>query len=601
MIYKFADENQKKISSKFPSSHFLGNPKNVENLLLWSTFFRRNLHRFAIDYLKVHLHLYQILILYLMGRSRFITIIAVRSAAKSWLIALYACCICILKPYTKVVISSATKRQSKLIVSEKIKNELMNKSVALRREISRIKDNESEVIVSFRNHSTIAIVPASENGRGYRSTCCIREEFRQIKKVIDDSVLSPFQIIRQAPYMVLEPYISMKDLQEDPVDIYIGSSWLDNGHWMWDIVDKTYKNMIHKDGHYLIALDESIVLKHNIKTKSQLVNERRKQDSLTWRIEYLNERVRENINAFFPYNILVQNQVVKNPFYPRRITDIKSKKRNPHEISKQNGEIRIVSCDMAFVEDEENDKSVFSCIRLLPEIITVSTEAVKNLEVKQGYRRIVSYMESASGGDTYRQAVRIRQLYEDFDADYIVLDSRHAGIAIYDLLAKVMYDEERDCEYSPLSCMNDESVANRIKVVGAKPVIFTVNASQKLNSDIAILMKNTLEEKKMDLLINRNEAVEEILMNIDDYRLSMDINTQLFYEQPFLETQMLINEMINLVYEKKEQTGVIVISEQAGNRKDRYTSVSYGNYFASLLEKDLLSDTSSYDYIFDYS
>ena len=40
---------------------------------------------------------------------------------------------------------------------------------------------------------------------------------------------------------------------------------------------------------------------------------------------------------------------------------------------------------------------------------------------------MIPYMESVQGGDTTRQALRIRQLYEDFDADYIVLDLRNAG------------------------------------------------------------------------------------------------------------------------------------------------------------------------------
>ena len=57
-----------------------------------------------------------------------------------------------------------------------------------------------------------------------------------------------------------------------------------------------------------------------------------------------------------------------------------------------------------------------------------------------------------------------------------------------------------------------------------------------------------------------------------------------------------INETINLEYELGEQTGVIKISEVGNNTKDLYTSVSYGSYFAGLLEQDLLSQSSEYDY-----
>lgn len=97
MSNEYADEHQKNLYKKFPSTHFLSNPKNVHNTFLWSTFFRKNLHRLATDYLGIKLHLYQQLILYMMGISQLIVIVACRAAAKSFIIALYACCKAIIK------------------------------------------------------------------------------------------------------------------------------------------------------------------------------------------------------------------------------------------------------------------------------------------------------------------------------------------------------------------------------------------------------------------------------------------------------------------------------------------------------------------------
>lgn len=588
------DENQKELYKKFPSTHYLSNPTNVDHILLWNTFFRRNLHRLTIDYLKINIHIYQAIILYLMGICNFVVIVACRAAAKSFIIALYACCRCITRPYTKIVLSSATKGQSKLIVTEKIKNELMNMSPALRAEIRNIKDNQNEVIVYFRNGSTITVVPASENGRGFRSHCCIREEFRQIDKNVDDSILSPFQTIRQAPYMLKEPYASMYELQEDPCDIYISSSWLDNGHWMWNIVDQAYKEMLNDEDSCLLAFDESITLKHNIRTMKQMRQEKKKQDPLTWRLEFMNERVKENTSAFFTYSMMTSNQRLKQIFYPRFNYDVRSGKKNKYYIPKQDGEIRLVSCDIAFVENKANDNSIFTCMRLLPETTVYNTE---NSEVKivNGYRRIVSFIQSIQGGDTTRQALAIRRLYEDFGSDYICLDTRNGGVAILDMLSKVMYDEDRNLEYSPLSCMNNDNFANRIKNANAKPVIYAVNATQQLNSDIAFSFREVLSNNMIDFLVNYNEAVDEILPNIKEYVECSD-SERFFYEQPFFETQLLISETASLVYEKMQQTGVIKIHEQGANRKDRYTSCSYGSYFASLLEQDLLSQSEKHDY-----
>lgn len=596
----YADERQSKLYTKFPSTHYLSNPKNVDHILLWNTFFRRNLHRLAIDYLGIKLHLYQAIILYLMGISQFTVIIACRAAAKSFIISLWACCVCITRPFSKIVLSSGTKGQAKLIISEKIKNELMSMSPTLCKEILSIKDNQNDVIVYFKNGSTITVVVAGENGRGHRSNAVVREEFRQIDKKVDDSILSPFQTIRQAPYMIDTFYSGMTELQEEPVDIYISSSWYDNGHWMWDIVKQAQDEMLNSENYTacLLAFDESITLKHTIRSQKQMQKEKRKQDPLTWRLEFLNERIKENSAAFFTYKMFTDNQRNKKPFYPRSNSDVLMKKKNPYAIPKQQGEIRLVACDMAFVENKKNDNSVFSCIRLIPEsrTYTIQSENGSKKEVNQGYRKIVSYLEPIQGGDTVKQAIRIKQLFEDFEADYTILDLRNGGIVVYDLLAKIMYDEERDKEYQPWVCMNDENVANRIKTVGALPILFAISASQKLNSEIALEFQTALTTNMIDFLVPLSEAQETILSKIPEYNTTVDTNLQIFYEKPFLETQALMNESTSLIYERKEQTGAIVISEQGNNRKDRYTSVSYGNHFACLLEQDLLSDNSDYDY-----
>lgn len=592
----YADERQRNLYKKFPSTHFLSNPSNVHNTFLWSTFFRRNLHRLAIDYLGIKLHLYQQLILYLMGISQLIVIVACRAAAKSFIIALYACCKAIVKPGSKIVLGSATRGQSKLIISEKIKNELMNMSPALSKEIRGIKDSANESIVYFKNGSTIKVFTANEFARGLRSTDAVREEFRQIDKNIDDSVISPFQTIRQAPYMIDPYYSSIEDLKEDPIDIYISSSWFDDGHWMWDIVDQAYEDMLENGTSAMLAFDESITLKHNIRTQRQMQQEKKKQDPITWKIEFLNLKIRNNSSAFFTYSMLTDNQVLKQVFYPRNHKDVKFHKRNKYTIPKQEGEIRVISCDIAFVEGKKNDNSIYTCIRGLPESLTYETEN-SEIEVKQGYKRQYSYIESNQIGDTTKQAIRIRQLYEDYEADYIVLDTRNGGLQILYTLGKTLYDEERGIEYQPIKCMNNDTYADVVKNPNAPAVIFAINATQQLNSDIAYSFRRSLVEHRMELLVNYNTAKEEILNENKDYLDEFNIDLQLEYEKPFLETQAMISECAELLYEKSPQTGVVKIYEQGNNRKDRYTTCSYGSYFFDQLELDLLGTDSDFDFV----
>lgn len=593
------DENQLSLYKNFPSTHYLSNQNNVLHTIAWCSFWRRNLHLFVRDYLKLSLYPYQQIAIYKMGISNFICMIASRNDAKSFIIALYACCRCILYPGTLFVIGSATKGQSKLMVSAKIQDELMQWSKPLSAEIEKVSTSMNDTYVKFRNTSKIIVYTANDNARGNRSHASCREEFRQIDKKIEDSVISPFQTVRNRPYMRKnignKLYGDISILQENPVDIYISSSWIDDGNWMWGIVDQAFNGMLKNDGSVLLTFDESITLKHHLKTMKQMKREKKKQDPVTWKTEFLNLKVKDSLSSYFTYKMLMDRQVSKHVFYPKNILDFKSSRRNKYAIPKQDNEVRVISNDIAFVAGQKNDNSVYSCIRAIPENITYETNN-GSVEIKQGYRRQYPYIESNQLGDTTKQAIRIRQLYEDFESDFIVIDTRNGGLQVLYTLEKVLYDEERGIEYSPLCCMNNEDYAKVCIDPGAKKCIYAINATQTLNSDIAISFRKNLVENKIDFLVNFNIAKEEILQNNKEYIEEVDVEKQVEFERPFLETQAMISECAELQYEKMPQTGVIKIQEKGKNRKDRYTSCSYGSYFIDQLELDMLGSSSDYDY-----
>ena len=393
-------------------------------------------------------------------------------------------------------------------------------------------------------------------------------------------------------------YKENDEFLEEAVNIYISSA-APTSHWMGKLLKDTMKTK-YKDGtSCMLATDYSIALKHVIKTRAQLVEAKRTTDPITWREEYENEMLREGANAYFTYGLLTKNQTNKKAFYPRRYEDVKNKHKNPYVPPKQPGEIRILSCDMAFIERaNKNDNSCFTCIRALPESVTYKSESIdgKTVEVKNGYRRIVPYIEASPGSDVDKQAIRIKQLYYDMDCDYLCIDTRNGGLMVYDRLAKVLYDSDRDCEYPAWKCVNDDDIAKRVNVAGAEENVFAINASAKLNNDIAISLRNIFDSKMIDLLINLDEARDILEANIPEYLSAPDGETMAFYERPYIETQALINEMMSLEYTRNEQTGVITLFETGSNTKDRYVSLAYGNYLVGLLEQDLISDNEEFEY-----
>ena len=589
------DEYQKIVYKKFPAHSWLSNKNNFERIIDYVTFYRRNIPVFVEHYLKIPLHWYQIIWLYLLNMYISVVIIAGRASAKSFVIAIFSCAKCILYPNTKVVIASGSKKQASLIVKEKIQKELMPKSENLRREIETIKTSTNDIEVVFRNGSSIVVVVGGEGALGYRSTVLIFEEFKRIPKYIVDKVLKPFQMTRPSQFRTNEEcekygvkYKENDEFLEEAVNIYISSA-APTSHWMGKLLKDTVSSKYGDNSACMLATDYSIALKHAIKTRAQLIEAKRSTDPITWREEYENEMLREGANSYFTYGLLTKNQTNKKAFYPRRYEDVRNKHKNPYSIPKQPGEIRILTCDMAFIErSNKNDNSCFTCIRALPESMTYTSENIdgKVVEVKNGYRRIVPYIEANPGSDVDKQAIRIKQLYYDFEADYCILDTRNGGILTYDRLAKILYDESRDCEYPAWRCMNDKDIAKRVNVAGAVENVFTINASQKLNNDIAIALRGTLESHMIDLLVNLDEAKDILESHIPEYTSTPDVDVAVFYERPYLETQALINEMMSLEYTRNEQTGIITLFETGSNTKDRYVSLAYGNYFIGLLEQD---------------
>lgn len=596
-LVQYADKNQLELYKNFPSTHYLSNQNNVLHVLAWATFFKRNLHRFVIDYLKISLYEYQAIAIYMMGISNLICIIASRNDAKSFIVAVYAVARCLLYKGTKFRIGAATEKQAKLIVSEKIIDELCDWSPVLKKEIESYGTRNNDIYVKFRNGSKITVFVANENARGLRSNGICREETRQIKKKVEDSVISPFQTPRKPKYMFKPEYKNNKLLKEQPVDIYISSSWYDDGNWMWGIASQALDEMKKHNGGLMLAFDESIAIKHELKTIEQLIKEKKKQDPATWKIEFLNLKLRDSVSSYFTYKMLINRQISKHVFYPRSTIDFKSGKKNKYAIPKLNNEVRVISNDIAFVAGSQNDNSVYSCIRAIPESVTYNTDS-NTVEIKQGYRREYPYIESNQIGDTTLQAIRIRQLYEDFSGDYIVVDARNGGLQICYALQKVLYDEERAVEYRPLKVMNNDEYAKACQDPNAKECIYVINATQSLNSDIAIAFRKNLIENKIDFLVNYNVAREEVLSTNTDYidSLKNDAEKQVKFESPFLETQLMVNECAELQYEKMPQTGLIKIYEQGNKRKDRYTSCSYGSWFVDKLEIDLLKQEEKYDF-----
>ena len=533
----------------------------------WTTFYRLNLHRFVEHYFGIELFFFQKILLFFMNLNTFFMLVAARGLSKSFMIAIFACARCVLYPNTKVIIASGIKKQAKLIITEKIEKELMQYP-NFAREIKQVKSSSNDATVIFHNGSTIEAVTSSENSRGYRGNILILEEFRMIDEGILNTVLKPFlNVYRQPPYLKKEKY---KHLTEENIEVYISSAWY-TSHWMWKSMQSARDLMLKGRDTVIFSLDYLTSLHHGLLSKKRIMKERESSDfdEVSFLMEYENLMYGQNANAFFKLDDITKNRRLKNPFYPIKNVDYVTFKNKRKEKLKD-GEVRVIGVDVALMGGNANDATVLTCVRLIPN--------------GDKYLRKVSYIETIEGRHTDDQAIRIKQVFEDFQASYVALDCHGNGMSIYDALVKVMYDEERDVEYEAWCSYNDDEMKSRAKTQNPLPVVFSIKAGSRLNHEIATSLRVNLQSSNIDLMISEIEAKD--LLSDKKYYQQASIEDKVHMELPFLQTTLLVNELVNL--EHDIVGGYVKIKEKSGKRKDRYSSLGFANYLAKVLEAENL-------------
>lgn len=548
-------------------------PKNEnleEGIVAWTSFYRANPHRFASDYLGVDLKIFQQILLYAMMHNLYFVYIAARGQGKSFLTALFAIIKGILFPNTKIVVAAGQKTQAREIIG-KIE-EFRRSSPNLQREIKFITDTGNDPRVEFHNGSTIRTVAANDGARGARSNVLIIDEFRMVSEDIIETVLRKFQTApRKLGFLSKPEYHGREsEFQERNQELYLSSAWY-KADASWNRVVDYNNKFLEGKPYFACQLPYQLSIKEGLYIREQAQEEMDSAafNEIRWEMEMNAMFWGSNLNSYFTFEELDKNRTLKKLYYPRNIAAMvgdSSLKIPP----KKKGELRVVSADIATMGGSDNDASIYSVARLIP---------IGNNE----YERQTVYMEDLVGGHTQVQATRIRELFEDFDCDYIVLDTRSAGIGVYDAMTTELVNTTTGEVYEPVSCINNKELADRCAFVGAKKVVYSITGSAQLNSLIAVAMKDALRKGKIKFGVDEQNA-DDILSTIKGYSTNkISPEAKAYLKMPYVQFTSMVHEFLNLEQEYTSD-GSIRLKEPRSGRKDRYSSISYLNYFANELE-----------------
>lgn len=353
----------------------------------------------------------------------------------------------------------------------------------------------------FWNGSKITAVTSGDGARGYRANILIVDEFRLVSKETIDMILRPFLNVNRTPPYLSNPQYS--HLTEENKEIYISSAWYKN-HYIWDMFKSYLNSMMAGKDYFVAVLPWQLSVYHNLLSRKRVEQQRQEEDfdQMGWDMEYEALFVGENENAYFKLDDIQKCRTLPKPFYPpTELEFVENKdKRKKSQMPKQSGEIRLVSMDVALMGSSKavkNDTTQFTLMRLLPQ--------------GDEYRRDVVYMEKMEGVHSETQAIRMKQLYYDFEADYVALDTNGNGMSVADNLVRILYDRDRDVEYPAWTFINSEAMDDRKMDKNAIPVIYSIKGNPELNHKVANGLKVPLRNEKIRLLINDIEAKEDLI------------------------------------------------------------------------------------------
>lgn len=579
-----------------------------ENLIHWTTFYRRNINIYIHRRLGLNLHPFQHVMIYLMSISKVFFAICSRGLAKTMDVAIYAIAVAMLKPYSEIVITATTIEQARRMVKDKMVDEIFAGKLSpefpllpylYKKEYIKVIDNKEEIKVEFTfNGSWIKVLPANENSRGSRATVLIYEECRLLKKGIIDSVFAKMAHPRQAVFMNLQDYVGNERWQDESQSIYITSARFKN-EWFWNLFKKVVSQCFNNKRieYNFFAGDIFLSIMFGLKKKSDYYSAKNDSNELDFRMEDLNEMLGEAEDAFFSREKFKENQVIANAFNPPNTNDIVSEK-NLKNRPKQDNEYRLLFIDYAFANtvsnksSESNDNTIIGCMYGIFE----------NNRIKRG----VEYVTSCSASDSKGTDMLIRELFWDYQCDYIVLDLRNGGETNYNYLTQERKHTERPnskwnshgftvCLENELQVVTPNKIDDlKLRTVDSQaiPCIIPITATAEFNSLMWLDMQKRLRDNDIEFLLEDIEFEQKFEETKGYFSMTIEEKTKI--RLPYVQTMLLINEAVNLSQEWRD--GKVKLSEPRMGTKDRIVSCSYGNYIMSLLENKLNVSGQSEDF-----
>lgn len=548
--------------------------KIMETVAWRAGYYRANPQRFVSEVLGIHLKLFQKILIWAMMHFNFAMYLAARGQGKTYLTALFCCVRCILFPGTKIVVSSGTLKQANEVLL-KIQDDFMKRSPILCSEIEKCNIGQNDAVISFRNTSWIKTRTSSENSRSARANIIIVDEFRMVDESVLNTVLRKFLTSPRQPKYLEKP--EYRHLQERNKEIYMSSAYFKSSWAYKKAQSYTLSFFDDKKKYFICGLPYQVSVKEGLLSREQIEDEMSELDfnELVQSMEMECLWFGDTDGSLFNFDALANRRKIRNSFLPLEFYGDKFPMPKLGASEK-----RILSVDVALMRSTKKKDNDAAALYINNLVQTDSTSYQSNFVLG----------ETFEGLTTDELGLIVMRYFYKYNCTDLVLDTNGLGLGVFDFIIKDQYDPNTGETYKALNCINDKDMADRCKVKDAKQAVWAVKATAKFNNEICVLLRNGIQNGKINFLISEQNADDVLKETYKGYN-KLSLSEKVKMKVSYLQTTMAIYELVKLEHEVKD--GNIKVKEASGMRKDRYSSIAYSYWCACQLELKLKPKTNS--------
>lgn len=460
----------------------------------------------------------------------------------------------------------------------KIQDEILPRSPILYSCIEKISVGQNDAYVIFKGGSWARTRTSTENSRSARANIIVVDEFRMVDKKILDSVIREFLKAPRHPAYLDKPEYA--HLIERNKEIYLSSAYFKSS-WAYKKVQTYVENFFSdKRKYFVCGLPYQLSIREGLLDRGQVEDQMSEADfnEISFYMEDECMWYGDTDGGLFKFDDLNRIRRIKHCLYPLEYYNDKYPIPKPPSIGR-----RIMSVDIALMGSSSKKKNDASSIYINDAIQMTNTS----------YQSNFIYGENFEGLTTDELGLVIMRYFYKYKCTDLVIDTNGVGLGAFDYIIKDHYDPDTGEVYGALNCCNNDEMASRCKVPNAKKVVWSVKATADFNNQICVLLRNAINNGRINFLIPEQNADEVLAEDYKPYK-KMSPTEQAHMKMPYAQVTMGVYELVKLKHYFKNNK--IVVYEPSGCRKDRYSSIAYNYWCASQLELQLrpsVQDTES--------